>query len=94
MSLIHRVLLSWLVLTSAVAFLLFAWDKFRAGRPGASRVSELSLLGLAAIGGWLGGWLAMLMFRHKTAKLSFKLKYAFAFPIWGGLLYAALFWLR
>jgi uncharacterized membrane protein YsdA (DUF1294 family) len=31
----------------------------------------------------------MLLFRHKTAKLSFKLKYALAFVVWAGLIYAA-----
>jgi uncharacterized membrane protein YsdA (DUF1294 family) len=31
----------------------------------------------------------MLLFRHKTAKLSFKLKYALAFVVWAGLVYAA-----
>ncbi len=36
----------------------------------------------------------MLLFRHKTAKLAFKLKYALAFAVWAGLMYAALVWLR
>ena len=79
----------WLGLTSLTAFTLFGWDKFRAGRSG-QRISEFSLAVWGAIGGWPGGLLGMLLFRHKTAKLTFMLKYAIAFAIWGGLLY--LYW--
>ncbi len=86
----NHFLLFWLVLTNALAFLLFAWDKFRAGGSARSRISELSLVAIGAIGGWPGGLVAMLLFRHKTAKLSFQLKYALAFVVWAGLLYAAL----
>ncbi len=91
---VKHFLLFWLVLTNAVAFLLFAWDKFRSGGPGRNRVSEFNLAAIAAIGGWPGGLAAMLLFRHKTAKLSFKLKYGMAFVIWAGLIYAALRWLH
>ncbi len=76
-------LLGWLTLTSVLTFLLFGYDKFRAGRNG-SRVSEFHLALAGAIGGWLGGLAAMLMFRHKTAKLGFKVKYAIAFVFWSG----------
>ncbi len=40
------------------------------------RVPETLLVMLGALGGWPGGALAMSLFRHKTAKWSFKLKYA------------------
>jgi uncharacterized membrane protein YsdA (DUF1294 family) len=36
----------------------------------------------------------MLLFRHKTAKLSFKLKYGIAFVILAGLIYAAVLFLH
>ncbi len=76
----------WFAATSFVTMLAFGWDKWRAGR-GKRRVSELTLVLFGAIGGWLGGLLGMNLFRHKTAKLSFKLKYAaalvpFAAEIW------------
>ena len=35
-----------------------------------------------------------LLFRHKTAKLSFKLKYAAGFVVWAGLIYAAVLFLH
>jgi uncharacterized membrane protein YsdA (DUF1294 family) len=87
----HSFLL-WLALTNLVAFLLFAWDKMKAGGSGGSRISEFNLAAIGAVGGWPGGFLAMLLFRHKTAKLSFKLKYAFAFVIWAGLVSGAVIW--
>lgn len=86
------ILLLWLALTNVLAFGLFAWDKLNAGTPGRRRVSEFALLLMAVIGGWPGGLLSMLCFRHKTAKLSFQLKYAAALIVWTGLLYAALNW--
>lgn len=89
-----NLLLLWLGLTNVLAFLLFAWDKFKSGRPGGSRISELNLFAVGVVGGWPGGLLAMLLLRHKTAKLSFKLKYALAFVIWAGLIYAAVLFLH
>ena len=89
-----NLLLSWLGLTNVLAFLLFAWDKFRSNGPGRNRVSEFNLAAIGAIGGWPGGLMAMLLFRHKTAKLSFQLKYALAFVVWAGLVYAAFIWNR
>ena len=78
--------LGWFAAFNAAAFLLFAVDKWRAVRL-SRRVPENVLLALAALGGWLGGWLAMELFRHKTIKFGFKLRYAaavvpFAAEIW------------
>ena len=87
----HPALLAWLVVTNVLAFVPFAWDKFRASRSSPSRVSEFHLVAIAAVAGWPGGLLGMLLFKRKTAKLSFKLKYALGFVVWAGLLYAAWF---
>jgi uncharacterized membrane protein YsdA (DUF1294 family) len=84
----NHLLLFWLGLTNVLAFLLFAWDKFKAGGDGANRISEFNLTAIGAVGGWPGGLLAMLLFRHKTTKLSFQFKYALGFVTWAGLLYA------
>jgi uncharacterized membrane protein YsdA (DUF1294 family) len=81
------VVLGWLLLASVYTFALFGWDKWRAGKTGASRISELQLVTASALGGWMGGLVAMLLFRHKTAKPSFKVKFAVAFLIWAGLLW-------
>jgi len=88
-----KIFLEWLCLSNVLAFLLFGYDKFRAGQTNKSRVSEFHLAAIGAIGGWPGGLLGMLVFRHKTAKLSFKLKYGVSFVVWAGLMYAAFRWL-
>jgi len=90
----NHLLLFWLVLTNALAFLLFAWDKYKAGGSGRNRISEFSMVAIGAIGGWPGGLLTMLLFRHKTGKRSFQLKYALAFVVWASLVYAAFVWIR
>lgn len=91
MTRLDQILLAWLGLASALAFLLFGYDKWRAGRAG-SRVPEFQLCLVSALGGWPGGLAGMLAFRHKTAKTSFKLKFAAAFLVWAGLIYARFAW--
>ncbi len=62
-----NLLLFWLALTNILAFLLFAWDKFKSGGSGGNRISEFTPAAIAAVGGWPGGLLAMLLFRHKSS---------------------------
>lgn len=69
--------LGWFSLWSVIAFIAVGFDKWRASRA-RQRVSEFTLVLLAAIGGWPGGFIGMTVFRHKTAKWTFKLKYALA----------------
>jgi uncharacterized membrane protein YsdA (DUF1294 family) len=84
-----NIALVWFAAFSAVTFLMFGFDKWRASRSG-SRVPELSLAMLGALGGWIGGFIGMMVFRHKTAKWTFKFKYAlalipFAAEVWAWL---------
>ena len=51
-------------------FLIYGYDKLRAVR-GGRRVPESALLALSLIGGALGGWAGMLIWRHKTRHASF-----------------------
>lgn len=90
MNLIDYIALTWLGLINALGFLVFGIDKWRAGRS-RDRISELTLTLFGALGGWPGGLLGMLMFRHKTAKWAFKLKYALALIPFAALIWA---WLR
>lgn len=59
-------------LVNAAAFLLYGWDKL-AARRGWRRVPERRLLGVAALGGPVGAWAGVLVFRHKTRKAAFLL---------------------
>ncbi len=67
-------LLAWLVAINLVAFLTYGYDKMIAGT-GRMRVPEAVLLGLAAVGGAAGALLGMLLFQHKTSKVSFLASY-------------------
>lgn len=55
---------------SALAFLLFAMDKWFAKRR-KRRIRERTLLGCLLLFGAPGGMLSMVLFRHKTAHPSF-----------------------
>jgi uncharacterized membrane protein YsdA (DUF1294 family) len=79
------VLAAWLGATSLTAFVLFGCDKWLAGRRG-GRIAESTLWLASALGGWPGGLLGIVLFRHKSAKASFQLKFAAAFVVWAGLL--------
>lgn len=63
-------LLVWLGVTSALAFVLFGWDKLMA-KTRRRRVPEAALLGCALMGGAAGGLLGMAVFHHKTRKPPF-----------------------
>ena len=75
--------LVWFAGLSALTFVAFGWDKWRAGRSG-QRISELTLVTLGALGGWSGGLVGMILFRHKTAKRTFIFKYALALVPFAG----------
>ena len=54
-------------------FLAFGWDK-RKAVTGRTRTAEGTLITFAFFGGFVGGWFAMSVFRHKTRKRSFQAK--------------------
>ncbi|MEZ4768036.1 MAG: DUF1294 domain-containing protein [Caldilineales bacterium] len=69
--------IDWLIGWSVSLFLLYGIDKTQAVRKG-WRVPEIVLHVLALIGGFIGGWLGMFIFRHKTRKPLFKVVLAIA----------------
>lgn len=83
---VDQLLLAWIGLTSLWTFLLFGFDKWRAGQSGGRRISEFSLCLISALGGWPGGLLGIMLFHHKSAKASFLLKFAVAFILWAALI--------
>ena len=66
-------LVAYLLCGNLVTFGLFGFDKLKA-RMGGWRISEATLVGASALTGTVGGWLGMSVFRHKTAKTSFRTK--------------------
>jgi hypothetical protein len=74
----------WLVAWGVTAFAIYGWDKTQAQRRG-WRVPEVILHALALIGGFIGAWAGMFIFRHKTQKPEFKLVLIAATLLWGAL---------
>lgn len=77
----------WTGAASAWTLGLFGFDKWRAGR-GGRRIAESVLWWVSALGGWPGGLLGIVVFRHKSAKPVFLLKFGAAFVAWVGLVLA------
>lgn len=65
---------AWLIAITAVTFLTYGYDKAVAGKD-RTRVPERVLLGLAFIGGTVGAVIGMRLFRHKTVKSNFRMKF-------------------
>ncbi len=62
----------YLVAINAATFFVYGIDKWKAKRS-MWRIPEATLLGLAAIGGSIGAWLGMRVWRHKTMHKKFQL---------------------
>lgn len=67
---IHSSLILYLIIINVITFVIFGVDKYKAIRQ-EWRIRESTLLGLALIGGSIGGWIAMYIFHHKTKKVKF-----------------------
>ena len=57
---------------NVVTFFVYGIDKVKA-KKGLWRIPEATLLMLAVIGGSIGAWLGMMVWRHKTKHLKFKI---------------------
>lgn len=62
------------------AFVIMSYDK-RLAKMKRTRISENNLLTISILGGSLGILSAMILFRHKTSKGSFVLKFIFTILI-------------
>lgn len=63
-------MIGYVVLVNLVTFLIYGLDKWKAKRDG-WRIPEKTLLGLAAVGGSVGAFAGMQVFRHKTKHMKF-----------------------
>jgi uncharacterized membrane protein YsdA (DUF1294 family) len=68
------ILIIFLVAVNVYAFFLYGRDKKRAEKH-QWRTSEFNLLLAAFLGGSVGSFLGMLVFRHKISKMSFMIKF-------------------
>ncbi|MBQ6576472.1 MAG: DUF1294 domain-containing protein [Bacteroidales bacterium] len=65
------VLIAYLIVINLVTLFAFIIDKKKAKRS-KWRIPEATLLGLAALGGSIGAWLGMRLWRHKTLHNKFR----------------------
>ena len=80
----------YFVAINFVTFLLFALDKHKA-KKNQRRISEKTLYLYSLLGGFIGGMLSIVVFRHKIVKKSFMLKYYMIILLWGILGYGYFF---
>ena len=71
------IILSYLLIINLIAFVLYGIDKKRAIR-NECRIRELTLLWFARLGGGIGSWLGLKIFRHKTKHTKFRI----VVPLW------------
>ena len=67
-----KYLLLYLLIINAIAFVLMHIDKQKAIKR-KYRIPEATLMGFAALGGSIGSWVGMQVFRHKTKHIKFTL---------------------
>ena len=72
-----KIIIVYLGLVNLVGFGLYGLDKAKSKGKG-RRIPERTLLWVARIGGGLGCWLGMMLFRHKTKHIRFKI----LVPLW------------
>ena len=72
MEFLIRFLVVYYLLITVVTFLAYGVDKRKAIK-GQWRIPERALISLAFAGGFLGAIFGMIMFRHKTKKLKFRI---------------------
>ena len=77
MAQIPIIILSYLVVINLIAFVLYGIDKKRAIR-NEHRIRESALLWIARLGGAIGSWLGIKIFRHKTKHTKFRI----VVPLW------------
>ena len=80
------ILFLYLLIINLLGLVLYALDKAKSKRKGSCRIPERVLLWMARLGGGLGCWLGMMLFRHKTKHNRFMI----LVPLWTVLWAAAL----
>ena len=66
-----NIILYYLLAVNSTTFLLYGIDKYKA-KKNKWRISEATLLTMAAIGGSIGAWAGMRLWHHKSMHKKFK----------------------
>lgn len=76
-----RYFLYYLVIMNIITFFSYGIDKYKAKKQ-KWRISEKVLIGLAAVGGFVGAFAGMQLFRHKTKHMKFMMGVPAIAVIW------------
>lgn len=63
---LRQSLIGLVVVLNSISFFLMGWDKLRSREKDAQRIPESLFMTLSVLGGAVGVWIGMFMFRHKT----------------------------
>lgn len=66
-----KIILAYLLVINLITFVMYGIDKYKA-KKSKWRISEATLLWLAAFGGSVGAWIGMKVWHHKTLHKKFK----------------------
>lgn len=66
-----KMILAYLLVINLITFVMYGIDKYKA-KKSKWRISEATLLWLAAFGGSVGAWIGMKVWHHKTLHKKFK----------------------
>ena len=72
------ILLLYILFINLVGFVLYGVDKAKSKHKGSRRIPERGLLWVARLGGGVGCWVGMMLFRHKTKHTRFMI----LVPLW------------
>ena len=67
----YHLFVNYLIIINIITFFIYGFDKWKAKRR-KRRISEISLLALAVIGGGIGAWIGMKVWHHKTLHKKFR----------------------
>lgn len=78
---VHKYFVIYLLIINVVALIAYAIDKFKA-QHNRWRIPEATLIIMAFLGGALGAFLGMYLFRHKTKHWKFRILVPLALVLW------------
>ena len=90
---VKYIIAGYLLFINLLAFILYFADKQKAKKK-QWRIREATLLGVAWLGGALGAFLGMQIFRHKTKHIRFVLLVPLALLVWIALIGVGIFFYR
>ena len=88
-----HVVLAYFITVNVLGLVLFGIDKWKA-KHDKWRISEATLLSVAAIGGSIGAWVGMKVWHHKTMHKKFKYGIPLVMVLQFVLLLFTLYWLN